>query len=160
MKRKSIVILLFLCMSSLSAADPITGYTPVERSSMVDQMFPDPNKLRETLAVINYDIGASFLESYRNTERLIKKTEVRTWTAGPGACGGGGLEANVRADVVGQARIAWMSWGKGTPATKGRAIEYGRSVEDLTGAFSIDKFIQLNGNRSYGNLSIDWLGEP
>jgi len=40
---------------------------------------------------------------------------------------------------------------------KGRHIEYGRSVEDLTGVFSIEKFIQLWGNSTCGAISVDWL---
>jgi hypothetical protein len=40
---------------------------------------------------------------------------------------------------------------------KGRHAEYGRSVEDLTGVFSIEKFIQLWGNSTCGAISVDWL---
>ena len=40
---------------------------------------------------------------------------------------------------------------------KGRHAEYGRSVEDLTGVFSIEKFIQLWGNSTCGQISVDWL---
>jgi len=40
---------------------------------------------------------------------------------------------------------------------KGRHAEYGRSVEDLTGIFSIEKFIQLWGNSTCEAISVDWL---
>jgi hypothetical protein len=40
---------------------------------------------------------------------------------------------------------------------KGRHAEYGRSVENLTGVFSIEKFIQLWGNSTCGAISVDWL---
>ena len=40
---------------------------------------------------------------------------------------------------------------------KGRHAEYGRSVEDLTGVFAIQKFIQLWGNSTCGAISVDWL---
>ncbi|NLX38099.1 MAG: hypothetical protein GXY73_01085, partial [Methanothrix sp.] len=40
---------------------------------------------------------------------------------------------------------------------KGRHYEWGRSVEDLTGVFSIEKFIQLWGNGTCGAVQVDWL---
>jgi hypothetical protein len=39
----------------------------------------------------------------------------------------------------------------------GRHAEYGCSIEDLTGVFSKEKFIQLWGNSSCGAISVDWL---
>jgi hypothetical protein len=38
---------------------------------------------------------------------------------------------------------------------KGRCDELGRSIEDLTGVFSIEKSIQLWGNNTCGAIRID-----
>jgi hypothetical protein len=40
---------------------------------------------------------------------------------------------------------------------KGRCDELGRSIEDLTGVFSIEKSIQLWGNSTCGAIRIDQL---
>ena len=114
----------------------------------------------EKLCVQNYFIGAVVVEMYTHAEHLQKNTEVKTRKdcSGPVDCGNctGALEANFKSDVIGVAHIGWLS--KDPVATqKGRHVEYGRSVEDLTGVFSIEKFIQLWGNESCGDVQVDWL---
>ncbi|HQF17499.1 MAG TPA: hypothetical protein PLI05_10585 [Methanotrichaceae archaeon] len=133
----------------------------------------------EKLCVQNYRIGAVLTEMYTHAEHLQKKTEVKTrlygFAWGPTdeilpeigtnnlipldkACCTGVLEANLNAQVIGVAHIGWMSRDPMPSAlVKGRHIEYGRSVEDLTGVFSIEKFIQLWGNSTCGAISVDWL---
>ncbi|VVB62973.1 Uncharacterised protein [uncultured archaeon] len=77
----------------------------------------------------------------------------------PALCAGcctGVLEANLNSNVIGVAHIGWISRDPLTN-TKGRHNEWGRSVEDLTGVFSIEKFIQLWGNSTCGSISVDWL---
>jgi len=89
---------------------------------------------------------------YTHAEHLQKNTEVKTRKdcllpyQGPGNyyeelpdCGlcTGALEANFN--------------------SKGRHPEYDRSVEDLTGVFSIEKFIQLWSNDACGDVQVDWL---
>ncbi len=114
----------------------------------------------EKLCVQNYYIGAVVVEMYTHAEHLQKNTEVKTrkeCSLGDD-CGNctGVLEANFNSDVIGVAHIGWLS--KDPVATqKGRHVEYGRSVEDLTGVFSIEKFIQLWGNESCQEVSVDWL---
>jgi len=74
------------------------------------------------------------------------------------ACCTGVLEANLNSNVIGVAHIGWIT--RDTLADdqlKGRHAEYGRSVEDLTGVFSIEKFIQLWGNSTCEAISVDWL---
>jgi hypothetical protein len=132
----------------------------------------------EKLCVQNYRIGAVLTEMYTHAEHLQKNTEVKTraygfisfgdnplrdWV-GPGgrpldeACCTGVLEANLNSNVIGVAHIGWMSREPMAEAiVKGRHVEYGRSVEDLTGVFSIEKFIQLWGNSTCGAISVDWL---
>ncbi len=128
----------------------------------------------EKLCVQNYRIGAVLTEMYTHAEHLQKTTEVKTRgygsiaTAGAGendgwdgscpACCTGVLEANLNSNVIGVAHIGWISRDPiADPQLKGRHAEYGRSVEDLTGVFSIEKFIQLWGNSTCGAISVDWL---
>ena len=60
--------------------------------------------------------------------------------------------------VIGLAHFGWLSRDPMVDSQlKGRHAEYGRSVEDLIGIFSIEKFIQLWGNSTCGAISVDWL---
>ena len=133
----------------------------------------------EKLCVQNYNIGAVVVEMYTHAEHLQKNTEVKTRKQccemedqifefevqanreiRPPECGccTGALEANFNSNVIGVAHIGWLSKDvHATAATKGRHPEYGRSVEDLTGVFSIEKFIQLWGNDTCGAVQVDWL---
>jgi len=127
----------------------------------------------EKLCVQNYRIGAVLTEMYTHAEHLQKTTEVKTrgyskvsyseneadGTDGScPACCTGVLEANLNSNVIGVAHIGWISRDPNADnQLKGRHAEYGRSVEDLTGVFSIEKFIQLWGNSTCGAISVDWL---
>jgi hypothetical protein len=127
----------------------------------------------EKLCVQNYRIGAVLTEMYTHAEHLQKTTEVKTrgygfanrndperflFTDSCPACCTGVLEANLNSNVIGVAHIGWISRDPmADPQLKGRHAEYGRSVEDLTGVFSIEKFIQLWGNSTCGAVSVDWL---
>jgi hypothetical protein len=126
----------------------------------------------EKLCVQNYRIGAVLTEMYTHAEHLQKTTEVKTrgygntysGNVGDGedgscpACCTGVLEANLNSNVIGVAHIGWISRDPNADnQLKGRHAEYGRSVEDLTGVFSIEKFIQLWGNSTCGAISVDWL---
>jgi len=120
----------------------------------------------EKLCVQNYRIGAVLTEMYTHAEHLQKTTEVKTrgynatYTTGAScpACCTGVLEANLNSNVIGVAHIGWISRDPMPENNlKGRHAEYGRSVEDLTGVFSIEKFIQLWGNSTCGAISVDWL---
>ncbi len=128
----------------------------------------------EKLCVQNYYIGAVVVEMYTHAEHLQKNTEVKTrrdcevfddpydetdgcddTCVGCGDCTGA-LEANFNSNVIGVAHIGWLSKDVATNC-KGRHYEWGRSVEDLTGVFSIEKFIQLWGNGTCGEVQVDWL---
>jgi hypothetical protein len=140
----------------------------------------------EKLCIQNYRIGAVLTEMYTHAEHLQKTTEVKTRGYGgvsnayymldptkiyliiggftntnangcPPCCTGV-LEANLNSNVIGVAHIGWLSRDPSADnQLKGRHAEYGRSVEDLTGVFSIEKFIQLWGNSTCGAISVDWL---
>ena len=134
----------------------------------------------EKLCVQNYVIGAVLTEMYTHAEHLQKTTEVKTRAYDPDIrqgnygvgkygrfrwgpyppipCCTGVLEANLNSNVIGVAHIGWISRDPlADNQLKGRHAEYGRSVEDLTGVFSIEKFIQLWGNSTCGAISVDWL---
>ena len=120
----------------------------------------------EKLCVQNYRIGAVLTEMYTHAEHLQKTTEVKTRgyqnvcsePTNNGNCCTGVLEANLNSNVIGVAHIGWISRDPMPSSTlKGRHAEYGRSVEDLTGVFAIQKFIQLWGNSTCGAISVDWL---
>jgi len=115
----------------------------------------------EKLCVQNYRIGAVLTEMYSHAEHLQKTTEVKTrgyQNICVDNCCTGVLEANLNSNVIGVAHIGWLSRDpEPSRLLKGRHAEYGRSVEDLTGVFSIEKFIQLWGNSTCGAISVDWL---
>lgn len=119
----------------------------------------------EKLCVQNYRIGAVMTEMYTHAEHLQKTTEVKTRVYGFDSehavdCCTGVLEANLNSNVIGVAHIGWLSRDPQASLPldmKGRHAEYGRSIEDLTGVFSIEKFIQLWGNSTCGAISVDWL---
>jgi hypothetical protein len=139
-------------------------YMPVSyQTGTYDQKWVDK------LCVQNYKIGAVLTEMYTHAEHLQKTTEVKTrgysmladddtGIVGCTACCTGVLEANLNSNVIGVAHIGWISRDPlADNQLKGRHAEYGRSVEDLTGVFSIEKFIQLWGNSTCGAISVDWL---
>jgi hypothetical protein len=134
-------------------------------------------KWTDKLCVQNYRIGAVLTEMYTHAEHLQKTTEVKTrgygltnTNNGPDGgfqydnangcppCCTGVLEANLNSNVIGVAHIGWLSKDpQSDRQLKGRHAEYGRSVDDLTGVFSVEKFIQLWGNSTCGAISVDWL---
>jgi len=141
-------------------------YMPVSyQTGIYDQ------KWVEKLCVQNYKIGTVLTEMYTHAEHLQKNSEVKTraygnkaGTAPNGgdgscpACCTGVLEANLNSNIIGVAHIGWISRDpQADNQLKGRHAEYGRSVEDRTGVFSIEKFIQLWGNTTCGAISVDWL---
>jgi hypothetical protein len=137
-------------------SDQDLEYMPVSyQTGQYDQKWVDK------LCVQNYEIGAVMTEMYSHAEHLQKTTEVRTRAYGNQTvtpCCTGVLEANLNSNVIGVAHIGWLSRDPtGDPNLKGRHAEYGRSVDDLTGVFSIEKFIQLWGNSTCGQISVDWL---
>ncbi len=119
-------------------------------------------KWTDKFCVQNYKIGAVLTEMYTHAEHLQKTAEIKTrgynrQTVTPSCCTGV-LEANLNSNVIGVAHIGWISRNPDTDnQLKGRHAEYGRSIEDMTGVFSIEKFIQLWGNSTCGAISVDWL---
>ncbi len=117
---------------------------------------------KDILCVRNYDTGASLTEAYTDIEHLNRNTQISTRSASTdssgidSSCLSGGLEASINSQVIGKAHIAWQSVDPGT-IINGRHPLIGRSVEDLTGVFSIEKFIQLWSGSQPGEISVDWM---
>jgi len=126
---------------------------------------------KDVLAVRNYDAGAALTEEYTDFEHLERETAVtaRTGASSSSSSGAsspypesssaissGALQASINSNVIGNARISWQSYDPAITA-RGRHPLIGRSVEDLTGVFSIEKFIQLWSNSSPGEICVDWL---
>ena len=138
-------------------SDQELEYMPVSyQTGTYDQKWIDK------LCVQNYAIGAVLTEMYTHAEHLQKdhrgQDQVVQFSAPNGVpnCCTGVLEANLNSNVIGVAHIGWISRDPAVNS-KGRHNEWGRSVEDLTGVFSIEKFIQLWGNSTCGAISVDWL---
>jgi hypothetical protein len=114
---------------------------------------------KDVLSVKNYDSGAVLTEAYTNIEKLERNTQISTKSYGTdnsAADPGGSLEASISSNVIGSAHIAWQSVGPDTTINCRHPI-LGRSIEDLTGVFSIEKFIQLWSGSQPGEVSVDWL---
>ncbi len=114
------------------------------------------------LCVKNYDAGASVTESYSDFDQLEKETEVISQSFHPsgsvaeGSRGNATLKASMSSSVAGKAHIAWQSRDT-EPGIYGRHEIYGLAQEDLTGVYSIEKFIHLSSNRSCALTRPDWL---
>jgi hypothetical protein len=114
---------------------------------------------KDVLSVRNYDSGAVLTEAYTNIEQLERNTQVSTRSYGTDDLTpnpSGSLEASINSNVIGSAHIAWQSVDP-IADSKGRHPILGRSIEDLTGVFSIEKFIQLWSGSQPGEVSVDWL---
>ena len=121
---------------------------------------------KDIFTIKNYDTGAILTESYADIEHLERNTQVNTMSNGTNSAASdgnadagsfsGGLEASINSNVIGKAHIAWQSFDP-IISSKGRHQFLGRSVEDLTGVFSLEKFIQLWSGSRPGEISVDWL---
>ena len=109
-------------------------------------------KWTDKLCVINYDAGASVTEDYTNAEHIEKSTDVVTI----GNATNNGIEMHINSNVIGVAHIGWVS--KDTKQSgKGRFVEIGKSSEDLTGTFSVEKYIELLQNSTDSEAQVDML---
>lgn len=109
----------------------------------------------DTLCVKNYNAGASVTESYTDFEYLHKDTSIVSRSRG-NSTDNAVLEASINSEVIGNAHIAWQSINP-APNAWGRHVMLSRSSDDLTGVFSISKFLQLWSNSTVEGTSIDWL---
>jgi hypothetical protein len=143
----SVMILAFLIFSAQGEL-PLGFYSSMNNEAQKD-----------VLSVKNYDSGAVLTEAYTNIEKLERNTQISTKSYGTDNSAtdpGGSLEASISSNVIGSAHIAWQSVDPDT-TINGRHPILGRSIEDLTGVFSIEKFIQLWSGSQPGEVSVDWL---
>lgn len=112
-------------------------------------------RTEDTLCVKNYNAGASVTESYTDFDYLHKDTSVVSRSRG-NSTDKAILEASINSEVIGNAHIAWQSINP-SPNIWGRHVMISRSSEDMTGVFSIAKFLQLLSNSTIEGTSIDWL---
>jgi hypothetical protein len=111
-------------------------------------------KNENVLCVKNYNAGASITESYTDFESLDKDTVIVS-RSGENNSSNPFLQASINSLVVGKAHLAWQSIDP-YPDLKGRHTVISRNEENLTGAFSIERFIQLASNSSLGG-GPEWL---
>lgn len=141
---------------------------PIQNGGTFNRFNPDPNMVSETYKNGYWTYKVTQGGQYDNTVRppLGRYETPSAAVIQPGfteeslciPCCTGVLEANLNSNVIGVAHIGWLSRDPlAENNLKGRHAEYGRSVEDLTGVFSIEKFIQLWGNSTCGAISVDWL---
>jgi hypothetical protein len=146
-----LIFITFLVISFAAAQMPSSFYQAM--SNMKNQ---------ETLCVKNYDAGASITESYTDFEHLEKETQVvsRSYNTSNNGLdytrGNASLVAHLNSDVIGNSHITWQSKDL-MPDHMGRHAVYSRATEDLTGAFSVEKYIQLWSNSTIGSVSLEWL---
>ena len=158
--------LICLMIMALALASSVSAQMPMDFAVAMNN-----GGQKDVLSIKNYEIGASMTEAYTDIEKLSRNTEISTKSYGTNSsvtdsaeegiacqgCGSGGsLEASINSNVIGKAHIAWQSVDPSI-TVKGRHPLIGRSVEDLTGVFSIEKFIQLWAGSQPGEISVDWL---
>lgn len=111
-------------------------------------------KNENIFCVKNYNAGASITESYTDFESLDKDTTIVS-RSGENSSSSPFLQASINSLVVGTAHIAWQSVDP-YPGITGRHTVFSRNEENLTGAFSIQRFIQLAFNGTLGG-GLEWL---
>ena len=130
---------------SLAAAEmPSSYYEAMEKM-----------KNEDTLCVQNYNAGASLAEAYTDFEYLNKNTEVVSKSS-ENLTGSAVLAARINSEVIGNAQLVWQSLIPNADLT-GRHAVLSRNEENLTGVFSIEKFIQLSSNNTLGVSGLEWL---
>jgi len=109
-------------------------------------------KWKDILCAKNYDAGAQVSEAYTQAEHLQRTTDISEM----GNASGNYLIAHVNSNVIGNAHVGWSSNQNATDSF-GRFIHIGKSTEDLTGVFTIEKYIELLQNSSDPSDGIDWM---
>jgi len=109
---------------------------------------------KDTLCARNYDAGALVAEAYTLVEHLERSTEIETI----GNESGNLLAAHINSKMIGKAHIGWASvQNKAGTTTTARFLHLGKSAEDVTGVFSIEKYIELLQNSSDSEAQGEWM---
>ena len=112
-------------------------------------------KNQDVLCVKNFEAGASLTEAYTDFEYLNKDTEVKSKSS-QNNTGSAILEARMNSEVIGSAQLVWQSLIPYAD-TKGRHTVLSRNEENLTGVFSVERFIELSTNNTLGLIGPEWL---
>jgi hypothetical protein len=147
---KSSAIILAVVLINIVVVSIAAAGMPASFYKAMDNM-----RTENFLCVKNYDAGASVTESYTDFEHLEKETQIVSKSK-KNSTDNAVLEASLNSDVIGKAHIAWQSRDPLTDSW-GKHMTLSRSSEDLTGVFSVEKFLQLWSNSTIEGLSIDWL---
>ena len=146
MRRVLMLLVVTFILLSLAAADmPASFYQAMGNM-----------KNQDILCVKNYQAGASFTEAYTDFESLDKDTQVVSRAPKYQTNYNAALEANINSKVIGNARLAWQSVSP-IPSAKGRHVIFSRNGDTLTGAFTIQKFLQLWSNSTILESRLNWL---
>lgn len=112
------------------------------------------------ICATNYQAGASVTESYRDAQRIEMDTNI-TSNAGFSTCSGtlgtsSLLVASLNSSVIGNATVGWQS---ASPLVMGagRHRLISRSVNELSGIFTVSNLIQLYPNSTLGETEFDWV---
>lgn len=139
-----------MLITAIAILSPAAAEMPASFYTAMDNM-----RTEDTLCVKNYNAGASVTESYTNFESLHKDTQIVSKSK-RNTTDNALLEASISSEVIGTAHVAWQSRSP-MPDSWGRHAVFSRSSEDMTGVFSIQKFLQLWSNSTIEGVSIDWL---
>jgi hypothetical protein len=141
-----------LCFMTSMAA--LVLFIDAELPASLDDLMGKMEDEEYVLCVKNYQAGASITELYTDFESLDKNTMVVSSSGGNNSSNAF-LQANLNSFVVGNARLVWQSINL-IPELSGRHSMISRNEENLTGIFSIERFILLAFNSTSGGYS-GWL---
>lgn len=121
-------------------------------------------KWSSSICIQNYPAGASIHQAYSNAEHIRMNTDALS-LVNPEGCPASALspasdqthlEEGISSEVTGQGHLAWESV-EPTPGPTGRHSRLSRSIEDLTGVFSVQTFLTLFPNTTAGETTVAWL---
>lgn len=115
-------------------------------------------KWNSLVCVKSYSAGALLTNDYSSAERLVESTSIEASSNGPGCPSGmpAGINADLRANVSGKLHSVSESAAV-TADNNGRHVVSSHNIQDVSGIFTVDRFIQLWSNSTVGSVSIDWL---
>lgn len=144
LKSISLIILALISITELAM--------PISVAIQYDQ------KWNSEICVKSYSEGALLINNYNRADRLEEYTSIEAGSNSTGCPSNGpsGIKAELSANVSGRLHSISESVDA-APENIGRHAVLSRSIQDVTGIFSVDRFIQLWSNSTAGSVSIDWL---
>ncbi len=115
-------------------------------------------KWNSQVCVKSYSEGALLINDYSSAEYLSEFTSIGA-NSKSGGCslnGTAGIKAELLANVSGKLHSVSESVDAAAD-NKGRHTVLSRNVQDVSGIFTVDRFIQLWSNSTAGSVSLDWM---